>query len=119
MPDNMESHYEYFTERISPDGRTVLTVICIEDLSHTMGGKSVTNNIEVIIAAICACEKLDALQCVIVFKDTEGNWDGWNPKKRQFYPVRTEDAMTACAKAVMLLQQQSAVDQALSLINKT
>ncbi len=51
----------------------------IEDLN--LGNISVTNDIENVVADIAQMERIDPSQFIIVYKDSEGNWDGWDPLK--------------------------------------
>jgi hypothetical protein len=47
-------------------------------------GMSVTNDIENVVAAVLAEEKLQPKDVFIVYRDTEGNWDGWDAVNEQF-----------------------------------
>lgn len=53
------------------------SVIIIEDLN--LGNKSVTNDIENVVKDIAVMEKIDPLQHIIVYKDSMGTWDGFDP----------------------------------------
>lgn len=57
-------------------------VIVIEDLN--LGSVSVTNDIENVIEDICRLEKVDKEQFMIVYKDSEGSWDGFDTAANQF-----------------------------------
>lgn len=50
--------------------------IVIEDLNK--GGMSVTNNIEYIIDEIAQKERLNPVEHFIIYRDSEGQWDGFN-----------------------------------------
>lgn len=57
-------------------------VITIKDLN--LGSVSVTNDIENVIEDICRLEKVDKEQFMIVYKDSSGQWDGFDTSKNQF-----------------------------------
>jgi len=57
-------------------------VIVIEDLN--LGNKSVTNDIENVVKDIEIMEKIEAKDCLVVYKDSEGTFDGWNAKLENF-----------------------------------
>jgi hypothetical protein len=60
-------------------GRDVISVI---DLN--LGNMSVTNDIENVVRDIEVMEKVDAKKYLIVYQDSEGVWDGWDPKSGEF-----------------------------------
>ena len=70
------SHYNYEIQDFA--GRTC---IIITDLN--LGGKSVTNDIENVVAEIVTKECIDPSKCMIVYGET-GNWDGWDHSRQQF-----------------------------------
>lgn len=57
-------------------------VIIIED--QNLGNTSVTNCIEDVVNEIEQKERIEANLYMIVYKDSDGNWDGWNNRKQQF-----------------------------------
>lgn len=57
-------------------------VILIKDLNK--GGKSVTNDIEQVIADIAALERINPANYTIIYKAADGIWDGWDAKSRDF-----------------------------------
>ena len=57
-------------------------VITIKDLD--LGNVSVTNDIENVIADICRLEKIDKEQFMIVYRDSSGQWDGYDTEKDEF-----------------------------------
>jgi len=69
-------------------------IIAIEDLD--LGNISVTNDIENVIRDIQDFEKINAKQYLILYKDSTGSWDGYDPKGKNFIPL-TEDT---CEDAV-------------------
>lgn len=73
----MRANYNYKLREFA--GRNVLV---IED--ENIGGMSVTNCIEEVVTDICTAEKIDPNSYMIVYKDSNDNWDGWNHRKKQF-----------------------------------
>jgi hypothetical protein len=57
-------------------------VIVIEDLN--MGNMSVTNDIENVINDIEMIENIDAHSMIIVYRDSEGVWDGFDYENGDF-----------------------------------
>ena len=57
-------------------------VITIKDLD--LGNVSVTNDIENVIAEICRLEKIDKEQFMIVYRDSSGQWDGFDTTTDEF-----------------------------------
>lgn len=60
-------------------------VLAIEDLN--LGNMSVTNDIEAVLEEIKTKEKMSPEQfdsIIIVYKDSDGRWDGWNQKTNTF-----------------------------------
>jgi hypothetical protein len=51
-----------------------------------LGDRSVTNDIDNVVADIAEFEGVDALQYTIVYRDSTGRWDGWDPRTKNFYP---------------------------------
>lgn len=49
------------------------------------GGMSVTNDIENVVDDISAHVGIDPLEYRIIYKDSEGRWDGWDHKTQTFY----------------------------------
>jgi len=68
--------------------RKKVDCIVIEDLN--MGSISVTNDIENVIKEICSAEKIDKEQFMIVYKDSTGQWDGWDAITQEFELLREE-----------------------------
>lgn len=48
------------------------------------GIKSVTNDIENVVADICKAEGIEAEDHIVVYRDSEGNWDGWRTVSETF-----------------------------------
>lgn len=54
-------------------------VLCLIDLQV---GMSLTNNIEEVIEELK--KELPAFPSKIIYKDSDGNWDGWSDEKQNF-----------------------------------
>lgn len=61
-------------------------VLLIVDLD--MGKMSVTNDIENVIDDIAFAENIDPKEYLIAYRDSEGDWDGWDAKTNDFYFFR-------------------------------
>lgn len=60
-------------------------IIIIEGLNF--GRMSVTNNIENVVEEIGKIEKITPTEFMIVYRDSEGIWDGWDHLNNQFIPL--------------------------------
>ena len=82
----MKSDYTYALKDLH--GRNVIS---ITDLDK--GGRTVTTNIINVIREIGTAEKINPEQYMIVYRDTEHTWDGYDFKNKVFVPLckRTED----------------------------
>jgi len=58
-------------------------VLCLEDRGT---GMSLTNGMEDVIEELQASFKRSSkpFPSLVIYKDTEGMWDGWNVKKEEF-----------------------------------
>jgi len=54
-------------------------ILCLVDSNV---GMSLTNNIEEVVEELK--KELPAFPSKIIYKDNEGNWDGWSDAKQQF-----------------------------------
>lgn len=54
-------------------------VLCLTDLNV---GMSLTNNIEEVIEELK--KELPAFPTKIIYKDSEGSWDGWSDERQKF-----------------------------------
>ncbi len=75
-------------------------ILSIIDLDR--GGKSVTNDIENIIADVSEIEDVDPADLKVVYRDSEGIWDGYNPVTDSFIPLRASSDIEAIAKLLSL-----------------
>lgn len=69
-------------------------VIIIQDWGGSTA-MSVTNNIENVVAEICAKEKIVSTDYMIVYEDSNGEWDGWDSKNDQFVLLSASSASEA------------------------
>lgn len=83
-----KSNYNYHIKGIGGHN-----VIAIEDLNQ--GGMSVTNNIENVVDEICHKENIFPRGYIIIYKDSEGFWDGWDYNKQDFIVLHVKDMETA------------------------
>ena len=82
-------------------------VILIEDLNN--GGMSVTNDIENVVADISLKEKIEPSRYLIVYKDSEGMWDGWDHKGQDFIPIQVTDKWQAVSRLIKIQIGQSTI----------
>ena len=57
-------------------------VIAITDLNQ--GRMSVTNDIENVVAEVSQQLGIKATDYKWIYQDSDGNWDGWDPKTQDF-----------------------------------
>lgn len=57
-------------------------------VDKNIGGRSVTNDIENVVDDIAEKEGIDPRQYFIAYKDTDGNWDGWDYMTTGFFFFR-------------------------------
>ena len=75
--------------------RRKVDCMVIEDLN--LGSISVTNDIENVIREICAIEKVEAKDYMIVYKDSTGQWDGYDASTNEFVGLGEETWFDAIA----------------------
>lgn len=63
--------------------------ICIIDQNR--GNMSVTNDIENVVDEILGREKIIASDHLIVYRDSDGSWDGWDHSTRAFVHLNSRD----------------------------
>lgn len=99
-----ESDYTY---HVATEGDRHILVI--EDFDA--GGVSVTNNIEAIVGSICATEELEPQSIDIVYRDSEGIYDGAYTDasgKVHIYALKRFERPRSEAEAIEALRQQAA-----------
>lgn len=74
--------------------------IMIEDLDK--GGMSVTNNIENVVEIICRQEGLNPVDYHIIYRDSEGLWDGFDFATKQFVLIRENHWLKASIMKIKL-----------------
>lgn len=81
----MKSTYTY--QIIEAQGRNVISITDLD------AGRTVTNNIENVLAEIAKAEKIHVEDYMIVYRDTALIWDGYDAKAHTFIPLqkKTED----------------------------
>lgn len=72
--------------------------IMIEDLNK--GGQSVTNGIERVVKEIAKKKEVNPVEFNIIYKDSEGVWDGYNFSTKQVFPLREPHWLKAAIKTV-------------------
>ncbi len=75
-------------------------ILSIIDLDR--GGKSVTNDIDNIIADVSEIEDIDPSEIKVIYRDSDGIWDGYNPVKYSFIPLRASSDIEAISKLLSL-----------------
>ena len=79
-------------------------VIVIEDLN--LGNKSVTNNIENVVDIVSKLEHVNPANYMIVYRDSEGKWDGWDHKEQQFVFLNEDNWKDTVSKYIQLQLSQ-------------
>lgn len=77
-----------FMYKIGEANGTKMLLIVDQDA----GGMSVTNDIENVVAFIGEKEAIDPDDYFIAYKDSEGNWDGWDSLTSSFFFFRDGQA---------------------------
>jgi len=98
----MPSRADYIHKIKDFNGTPVLT---ISDLN--LGNVSVTNDIENVVKDIEVMEKINADEFVVVYKDSDDIWDGWNNKLQEFVGLRQADWWNAVRKYQSIYSSQN------------
>lgn len=83
----LRANYSYQIKDIQ--GRNIISIIDLYNASYPT--KSVTNDIENVITDIERKESLDANNYIVVYRDTDGNWDGWDTRAKEFVSGNSTD----------------------------
>lgn len=83
-------------------GKDVLWILDLD-----LGGKSVTNNIEILANKLCFMMRLDPKECLIVYQDTERHWDGWDAKEGRYVHLHEKQLTRAVVKLHTLLNKKA------------
>lgn len=87
---------DYMYKTTTCSGRNVLV---IEDLD--LGNTSVTNDIETVISEIAAVEKINPANWMIVYADSDGRWDGYDYRSKQFISLNENDYRDGVDKYIL------------------
>ena len=90
-----KSRADYTYAILDTQGRNVISII-----DENKGNRAVTNAIEQVIKEIAEAEKVNAEQYMIIYRDTENMWDGYDFKKRTFVPLQCNSEETAIRKYI-------------------
>ena len=84
-------------------GKKNILFMLIRDLNQ--GGMSVTNGIEHVVEQIAEWKHINPNDYVILYRDSEGMWDGWDNKNQKFFllnsPGDEEMAMEVYSKTYL------------------
>jgi hypothetical protein len=80
-------------------------ILVIKDLN--LGNTSVTNDIENVVNDIAIMESINPADYLIIYKDSEGNYDGWDHAAMDFVPLGENSWISAAAKYKELQLQKS------------
>lgn len=72
--------------------------IMIEDINK--GRMSVTNNIKNIVEGIFKKDCIPGAKYKVIYKDSDGIWDGWDHKKQDFISIRESHWLKAALKMI-------------------
>ena len=72
-------------------------------VDQDVGSLSVTNDIENVVADIANKESIDPKDYTIVYRDSQGYWDGWDPVSQSFFHFRTSVVNPAVQDALKQL----------------
>ncbi len=90
LKKNLMTRAKFTHEVIDVRGNT-----CIVITDANQGQMSVTNDIENVVAEICRAEGIVADRSIIVYKDSEGTWDGWDSANNHFVSLGKDNHMHA------------------------
>lgn len=62
------------------EGKNVLLI-----LDRNLGNRSVTNDIENVVDDIATYEGIVPEEFLILYRDSDSNWDGWDASTRRFF----------------------------------
>lgn len=54
---------------------------------QNVGNRSVTNDIENVVADIATHQDIDPAEYLIIYRDSEARWDGWDAVTGEFFPI--------------------------------
>lgn len=92
------SNFNYAFDKV--EGVPVLYIV-----DEDRGGMSVTNDIENVVASIIEGEKELPDKCLIIYRDSEGVWDGWDNDRERFVALQCRSRKEAALLYIKLNQQ--------------
>lgn len=63
-------------------------------------GKTVTNSIEDILRVIGKAEEIDIKKYLVIYKDTNDIWDGWDTVNEDFIPLNQKTMIDAIREII-------------------
>lgn len=93
-----KSDYSYKLEELEKSW-----FILIQDLNK--GRMSVTNNIEEVIDEICQKERINPVEHFIVYRDSDGTWDGFEFATGQFIHLGKRTGVGAMAEMLKKVRE--------------
>lgn len=96
MAHKKRSTADYYFITIFSGGRDIIS---ITDLNK--GNMSVTNDIENVVKDIFDNLQTFPNNCLIIYRDSRGVWDGYDHKSRQFVPLHELTPVAAIKKYVI------------------
>lgn len=102
----MHSDYTYSVNQPEEGERGIVLSIIDEDKGET----SVTNNIRAVVMDVCMAEGLVATDCLVVYRDSRGVWDGWDTNGKRFYYIGVKEEAEAVRAARLICQIEKALD---------
>ncbi len=88
----MDAHFTHKVKKVYDTN-----ILSIVDLDR---GRTVTNNIEKVLERIVYMEQIMLNKFLIIYRDTEGYWDGYDSETKKFIALRTEDEDLAIRKII-------------------
>ena len=70
-----------------------------------------TNDIENVVKYIGKTENIDVNKYLIIYQDTEGTWDAWDPITETFVLLSEENHKVAMGKYIAKLSEQYAISK--------
>jgi hypothetical protein len=90
-----KSKADYKYAILNTQGRNVISII-----DEHKGNRSVTSSIGQVIKEIGEAEKINPEQYMIVYRDSENMWDGFDVKKPTFVSLQCESEESAIRKYI-------------------
>ena len=81
---------------IDAQGRNIVSIIDLD-----LGNKSVTNDIENVVEKISLSENINLDSYMIVYRDSEGKWDGWDSVTKDFIALSADTYDEAVRKYIL------------------